>query len=158
MGEDVEWEPNEEGEDLKQPLPFRTKSELTTCKLYQVMTDPVCYAGSPACPTDSPYHDIAQMTPSPPCVMVRAMFAYAEIPLEVVEVSVPLKSEISWSKYQKIPILTLNGMQVKEHNRSYINLRVRTCGDTLIFVNSTDQRFLRYFQEPRTACVRTRHF
>ena len=36
MGDEVEWEPNEEGEDPKKPLPFSGKSELTTCKLYQV--------------------------------------------------------------------------------------------------------------------------
>ena len=55
-----------------------------------------------------------QMMSSPPCLMVRAMFAYAEVPLELVEVSFPLKSEISWSKYQKVPILTLNGLQVTQ--------------------------------------------
>jgi len=45
------------------------------------------------------------------------MFAFAEVPLELVEISILTKSEISWSKYQKVPILTLNGLQV---NDSYI--------------------------------------
>ena len=53
-----------------------------------------------------------QMTSSPPCIMVRAMFAFAEVPLELVEISILTKSEISWSKYQKVPIVTLNGLQV----------------------------------------------
>mmetsp|Transcript_59503 Transcript_59503/g.87219 ORF Transcript_59503/g.87219 Transcript_59503/m.87219 type:complete len:261 (+) Transcript_59503:97-879(+) len=94
MGEDkaAAWVPNEEGEDPKESLPFTNKNDLTTVKLYQ-------------------------MGGSPPCIMVQAMFSYADINYEKVDVSFPLKSEISWSTYKKIPIVTLNGLQV---NDSYI--------------------------------------
>ncbi|EKX52852.1 hypothetical protein GUITHDRAFT_161092 [Guillardia theta CCMP2712] len=90
------WEPNNEGEDPPQPFSLKSKDEIHTVKLYQFEA-------------------------SPPCAIVRALLAWAEVPYDVVQVNYPFKSEISWSKYQKIPILVVNDMQVKS---SLFGLRV----------------------------------
>eukprot|EP00802_Teleaulax_amphioxeia_P016567 Tamp_16690.p1 GENE.Tamp_16690~~Tamp_16690.p1 ORF type:complete len:294 (+),score=62.55 Tamp_16690:92-883(+) len=98
MGEAaVEWEPNEEGEDPKVPLPYKSKSDITatTNKIYGMMG-------------------------SPPCAIVRALFSYAEIKYEAVDVNFMTKSEISFSTYKKVPILTLGPYQI---NDSYIIIK-----------------------------------
>uniref|UniRef100_A0A7S4PB60 GST N-terminal domain-containing protein n=2 Tax=Guillardia theta TaxID=55529 RepID=A0A7S4PB60_GUITH len=49
--------------------------------------------------------------------MVRSFLAYAGIAHQSILVSMPGKKEIKWSKYKKVPIVTVNGLQI---NDSYI--------------------------------------
>jgi hypothetical protein len=83
------WIPNEEGKDLPQPLPIKTKSEIQKVKLYQ-------------------------MEGSPPCCAIRAFLTMADVAYETVEVDFVSKSELSFSKYKKVPILTVNGYQIND--------------------------------------------
>ena len=83
------WVPNEEGKELPQPLPIRTKSEIQKIKVYQNQG-------------------------SPPCCAVRAFLTLADIPYETVEVDFLSKSELSFSSYKKVPVLTINGYQIND--------------------------------------------
>ena len=51
----------------------------------------------------------------PFCNKVRATLDYYNVPYRIVEVNPLLKGEIKWSKYKKVPIVTLDGEQ---HNNS----------------------------------------
>uniref|UniRef100_A0A7S0NE46 GST N-terminal domain-containing protein n=1 Tax=Hanusia phi TaxID=3032 RepID=A0A7S0NE46_9CRYP len=88
----LDWQPNNEGQDLPQPLPITRKDQINHVKLYEIQA-------------------------SPPCVMVRALLAYGDIKYESVMVNMMSKKELKWSTYRKIPILVINGMQI---NDSYI--------------------------------------
>ena len=59
-----------------------------------------------------------EMEASPPCVMVRSFLAYAGIAHQSILVSIPGKKEIKWSKYKKVPIVTVNGLQVSSIHKS----------------------------------------
>jgi hypothetical protein len=83
---------------LPQPLPIRAKSEITKIKLYENQG-------------------------SPPCCAVRAFLALADVPYETVEVGFTSKSEIDFSTYKKVPIITVNGLQI---NDSAIIIKVLT--------------------------------
>uniref|UniRef100_A0A7S4JB86 GST N-terminal domain-containing protein n=1 Tax=Guillardia theta TaxID=55529 RepID=A0A7S4JB86_GUITH len=110
------WEPNNEGEDPPQPFSLKSKDEIHTVKLYQFEA-------------------------SPPCAIVRALLAWAEVPYDVVQVNYPFKSEISWSKYQKIPILVVNDMQV---NDSFI---IAKCLSPCLFGREATQHELNLMKE-----------
>ena len=51
---------------------------------------------------------------SPPCSAVRAFLALVDIPYETVNVDFLTKSEISFSTYKKLPIITVNGFQIND--------------------------------------------
>mmetsp|Transcript_69839 Transcript_69839/g.158466 ORF Transcript_69839/g.158466 Transcript_69839/m.158466 type:complete len:310 (+) Transcript_69839:69-998(+) len=92
------WVPNEEGSDLAQPLPFKSKEELKDVKIYQIRG-------------------------SPPCHTVQCFLAYGGIDFTPVEIGILTKRHIRWSNYKKIPIVTFNGLQV---NDSLIVLKALT--------------------------------
>ena len=51
----------------------------------------------------------------PFCNKVRATLDFYNVPYRIVEVNPLIKGEIKWSKYKKVPIVTLDGEQ---HNNS----------------------------------------
>mmetsp|Transcript_19658 Transcript_19658/g.47648 ORF Transcript_19658/g.47648 Transcript_19658/m.47648 type:complete len:253 (-) Transcript_19658:110-868(-) len=93
----AEWIPNEEGKDLPQPLPFKSKDELKKVELLQMLG-------------------------SPPCHTIRAFFEFATIPYDVIELSMITKSQLKRSKtYKKVPIVFFD--EKYQVNDSFIILK-----------------------------------
>lgn len=70
-------------------MPIRNKSEITKIKLYQNQG-------------------------SPPCCAVRAFLTLADVPFETVEVDYMTKSQLDFSHYKKVPVVTVNGLQIND--------------------------------------------
>jgi microsomal prostaglandin-E synthase 2 len=55
----------------------------------------------------------------PFCCKTRTFLKYSKIPFEIVEVEPMLKGELAWSKYKKVPVVTVNS-DIQLNDSSYI--------------------------------------
>ena len=51
---------------------------------------------------------------SPYCCCVRALLNLSKMPYTIVPVNMGSKSELKFSKYKKVPVMTVNGLQIND--------------------------------------------
>ena len=85
----IPWVPNDDGGKLAQPLPINSRDEIKSVVLYE-------FAASPYCCT------------------VRALLNLSKIPYTIVPVNMGSKAELKFSKYKKVPVITVNSLQIND--------------------------------------------
>ena len=82
---------------------------------FSVATAAAAVVSSTSCQKAIPSEVVLyQYAPCPYCNKVRAALDFYQIPYQVVEVNPLTKKEIEFTDYKKVPVATINGVEVRD--------------------------------------------